>query len=963
MSEPTYFLQTEFQFGRTVVRVIEGDIARPQVTVDAIASTDDNHLTMGSGVARLLADRAGPDYVAAAQACGPLKAGSVAATAPYRLLDHGLDIKCVLHCAIVDYDTYDLPLAQIVYQATVNCLDQAESHNLASVLLPAMATGAAGLAMEICAQQMCGAIKGYLAQERNLGAIYLLLYAPPDAGSDDVAAYYADRNRRFLAEANLILGAPYNPAENERQIYDVYERAALLQQLVDLAEGEPGARRHAVILGGPGVGAAALLDQLARRLGSPPGPPAVHVTFGRVHKNTPASFIYRKLLIGLYACEADAAARRRLKAAYTDVQLDSARFLAFLDAAAGRYDGLKLLIDQLPRLLQMGAEEFWRDLDALAARARLIFTALDDDQYQALLGRLSPGFTDSLAVVRIGCVAENERRDWIERLYQRYLGRAATDLEHDFFAEEAGCHPFLIGLTGYALIGALERDRVAGSPGPPYDSGPALAPFFQAARATIEGPRRAFFDQLMGPLIGPDDRTDLQSLAKAVVIETERTQLLPDLERGDPNARARWQALEKEVDPRRHLHAETLRRLAERGYLAAGDAPQTAQPMAPSFARWLADYFGVAPRDTDDDQPHDVTISLLSPEPQVISTLFHGRGARILTARKPLLADIKAEFMKGFGETLDRLLHPALHPDPPPFRDLEEVGNYILTQFTTSAIKTYLQNPPKGSTITLVIHDLLNDIPWELMLETAYAGEIPFRAGRSVVSAQQPQNLRPPVRGEGRVRALLIGDPSDDLPEARAEVQKLADRLRRDPGFAPPDVLLGSEQCRRLALLTALGSGAYGLIHYSGHTRFDGYRSAWLLKDGATITTDLLTNALGTAPPALAFSSSCASAAGGEPQPLIYENQTFDLPGAFLQAGVEAYIGTLWDVESLAARRISEAFYDALLGRAGNLGECLRRAKWALKQRDPINGLAFILYGDPYAELGDLFPVLRPPHP
>ena len=50
------------------------------------------------------------------------------------------------------------------------------------------------------------------------------------------------------------------------------------------------------------------------------------------------------------------------------------------------------------------------------------------------------------------------------------------------------------------------------------------------------------------------------------------------------------------------------------------------------------------------------------------------------------------------------------------------MGNFILTQFTTSEIKRYLQYPPPECTILFEVDDALKDIPWELMLETAYAG-------------------------------------------------------------------------------------------------------------------------------------------------------------------------------------------------------------------------------------------------
>jgi len=986
MSDTNNLMKSEFRFGEdhgrsTTVRILQGDILSPGVDVDAVASTDDNHLTMGSGVARRLAAPAGPYYIRAAQAQCPVKAGTVVVTKAYRLPDHGLNVKYVLHGAVIDYDTHDLPLEQLVYRVTTNCLEKAEELGLRSILFPAFAMGAGGLAVETCARLMCSAIKAHLAQDSPLTAIYLILYLPPESTTEPAKLLGKKaRNQRFISEANLVLGVPYDPASNRRQIRDFYGHDDELQRLQDVVTGERAGKRHAVILGGPRTGKLALLDQLfqlaqkpfdCKRSGlrtQPDSPLAqgrhvAQVTFGRVHKNTPAPFIYRKLLLSLRKNEDDAQTIRELRRAYADVEMNCDRFLKFLEDHSERYPQVVFLIDHLPRLLQMRAQGFCRDLDRLEERVRFVFTANDDDEYQALLAQLSDNFKTGLETIRLACVKEKSRKDWINQAYLRYLARKATRPEHAFIEKEAGRHPYLISLACHALIEALKRDALTNPAHPRIYNRRTLAPFFQAARSSMERPRRAFFDLLMGPPLKAEDRVDLQNLAKAVVIEDERRLLVPDLERNDPDAMARWQELQREGDPRQFLHDERLRRLEARGYLVDAATPATAQFMAESFATWAAEFFGVSRRRDEDGQPRDVVISLLNPQPQVISTLFRGRGARIVTAQKRLLSEIKAEFMDDFGRYISHRLHPNQYPVSGVFGDLEEVGNHILSQFTTLMIKTYLQNPPQGSTILLVVDDNLKAIPWELMLETAYAGEIPFRVGRSIVSPQQPSNVNPPVRGggraDGRINALLIGDPTDDLVETRNEVQILEKRLQQDGRFEV-DVLMGSRRCKRTRLLNALASGQYALIHYSGHSHFDGFQSAWQLKDGKNITTDMLTNALQMAPPALVFSSSCQSAVGGEPQPIKYEDQTFDLPSAFLQAGVEAYVGTLWEVESLGARLFAEQFYDAFLSGEHNLGECLRRAKWDSKQRgDRINWPAFILHGDPHTEPGDLLPALR----
>ena len=286
----------------------------------------------------------------------------------------------------------------------------------------------------------------------------------------------------------------------------------------------------------------------------------------------------------------------------------------------------------------------------------------------------------------------------------------------------------------------------------------------------------------------------------------------------------------------------------------------------------------------------------------------------------------------------------------------------MLSQFATLTVKRYLEKPPPDCSINFLIDDPIKDLPWELMLEAAYAGDIPFRVGRSIISANPPGNIRPPVRGPSSVKALLIGDPTGDLLASTYEIEWLAAAFKTNPRFDEPDVFLGSEQCLRIQVLNALSSGRYGLVHYSGHSRYSPDGSAWVLSDGE-VTTDQLTSAAQAAPPAMLFSSSCFSGTGGEWKMAEYENQAFDLPGAFLGAGVEAYIGTLWEVEADAARRLVERFYTNLMSGEASLGECLRRARQSLKleqeRYNKIDWLAFILYGDPRLMPVELFPAFR----
>lgn len=1013
MSTDNGLCRTEFQFGTTKVQILQGDILNPGVDVEAVVSTDDNYLTMGSGIARLLAEQAGPDYVRAAQAQCPVKPGGIIITDAYGLRQELFPkVKDIMHGAVINYDAEDgtLQREQLVYRTTTTCLEVAQERNLRSILFPAFATGAGGISMTTCARQMCHAIKAYLAHERPLLAqIYIILYLPVKTNNSKKFEELQAKNDDFIREANLVLGVPYDPVEYRRQSRNFFGREEQLKQIEAIITGQGAAagKRHALILGGPAMGKWALLDQLYRRAQAADsilrqGWHLVEVTLGAVHQYTPLSVVYRKLLYALGATEQDPAIKKKIDCAFADVEMDCEKFLAFRKEQLACYPTVVFLIDDMPKLVQMEAAkglskannakyvgEFWRDLDRLeTAQVQFVFTANDDEQFAELWKRLEQythSFKHGIEKIELTCISTQERDAWLNQLYECYLNRQATPYELDFCAQEAGWHPYLISLVSHALIRAIKYDALTHPERPPmvYNQ-QNLEPFFQRARLEIQQPRLDFFHQLMQSLQS-DKRylAHLEHLARAVALESKRRSLLASLERASPQAEALWLELQEQEDPRQYLQPETLLRLGKLGYLVDADDPATAQFIANSFATYVADFYAAGRLSREKDQPQDVVISLLrsyptppardlvnnavdqpesthsvNPHPQqeMIKTILQGRGAQIVMAQKPLRYAIKDEFMRAFGRCLQHELRPDRCPACAVFRNLNEVGNYILTQFTTVEIKRYLQNLSPDSTVMLLIDDALKEIPWELMLETINTTGAPFQVGRSIVSENPAHNLRPPVRGYGKVNALLIGDPTDDLKEAQQEVENLKQRLEQSDLFTV-EMQLGSQQCQRIKLLNMLSSCQYGLIHYSGHTHYDGEYSAWQLKDGP-VTTDMLTNALQMGPPAFVFSSSCESATGGQMQSLRHEDQTFDLPSAFLQAGVEAYIGALWAVDSTVARQFVQDFYTAfLLGHP--LGHCLQTAIERRKGKDRINGLAFVLYGDPHIEPGDLFPALR----
>lgn len=84
---------------------------------------------------------------------------------------------------------------------------------------------------------------------------------------------------------------------------------------------------------------------------------------------------------------------------------------------------------------------------------------------------------------------------------------------------------------------------------------------------------------------------------------------------------------------------------------------------------------------------------------------------------------------------------------------------------------------------------------------------------------------------------------------------------------------------------------------------------------------------------------------------------------AFYEAGVSAFIGSLWEINDTLASQFARAFYDrlwglgAFAGKPQPLGQAFSEARRVIRDADPANPtwLAYVLYGDPYGQviLGD----------
>lgn len=281
----------------------------------------------------------------------------------------------------------------------------------------------------------------------------------------------------------------------------------------------------------------------------------------------------------------------------------------------------------------------------------------------------------------------------------------------------------------------------------------------------------------------------------------------------------------------------------------------------------------------------------------------------------------------------------------PILRDLQQVGGVIFSHLLTAPARHRLRTTEAGN-VYLRLDEQLMSIPWELCFDGEQFLATKFSVGRQVITGAP---IPPSIAGHrqpGTLKILLIVDPTETLPEANTEAQMLCTLLDDLPQVEV--TLLGGKQIQKVPLLAELQE--YDLVHFAGHSFYDLHtpsKSGWRLHN-SILTAGELSKC--HHPPQVVFSNSCQAGMSAEwTGTQGYEGQAFGIGSAFLLAGVQNYIGTLWEVDDGESRLFAATFYENLV--AGlSLGAALLAARHALIQQKGWNSLtwaSYVLYGDP----------------
>jgi hypothetical protein len=245
------------------------------------------------------------------------------------------------------------------------------------------------------------------------------------------------------------------------------------------------------------------------------------------------------------------------------------------------------------------------------------------------------------------------------------------------------------------------------------------------------------------------------------------------------------------------------------------------------------------------------------------------------------------------------------------------------------------------------------DLPWELMMvgDQYLALSHLLARQREIVAPGHAAAFVPPHE---RLRALVVGDPTQDLAGAAREARAVGRELR-DQG-AEVRTLTGPVE--QGAVLDELEGFDPDVLHYAGHASFDDVNQA---AGGLVLADGVLTAAVLAAQPRLPrlfFANGCNSAQTGDvlDQMRAKAAATRDLAGGVLSAGARAFIGSQWEVDDEAATTFARELYRRVTRRSGSgettIGAAVRLARRATIRSHGIEEktwAGYALYGSPWA--------------
>jgi hypothetical protein len=252
----------------------------------------------------------------------------------------------------------------------------------------------------------------------------------------------------------------------------------------------------------------------------------------------------------------------------------------------------------------------------------------------------------------------------------------------------------------------------------------------------------------------------------------------------------------------------------------------------------------------------------------------------------------------------------------------------------------------------VLVHDAsASRIPWETLTIGGWTPGVRAGLSRRYLADGLPiATWLEQRRAEPSLKLLLIVDPTENLDGARRE----GDRLRKLAGDIDGLDLteLRGPAATKEAVLTALRSGKYDIVHYAGHAFFDEKNRAGsgLLLSGDVVLSGADLSGASNLPFLVFFNACQAGRVRGEtvdPQVRPATDvaaRSYGVAEAMMRGGISNYLSTYWPVRDDAAETFATTFYKGVLGGAA-IGAALLDARKAVAELKVSDWADYILYG------------------
>jgi CHAT domain-containing protein len=333
-----------------------------------------------------------------------------------------------------------------------------------------------------------------------------------------------------------------------------------------------------------------------------------------------------------------------------------------------------------------------------------------------------------------------------------------------------------------------------------------------------------------------------------------------------------------------------------------------------------------------------------------------GLGAIVPSERMKLSDSVRAELglkqqemLAAIGRTRSAGSRVDVAPSDLPMTEgvLRKAGQYTYGHLIPPRIQALLE----GSTadhLRMDVDERLIDLPWELIHDGSDFLCMRYAAGRRLVSDQlsAADGIRHP-RPVRDASALVIADPTADLPGAKKEGEEVSALLTR--AGLRVDFLTGRDVKKRDVLMSLR---QYDIVHYAGHATHDSLNpdESCLVANDGEIQAFEIARFLKAPCPSVVFLNACWSAEELR-DPEAYSPMMRGLSRTFMYAGVTAFLGYLVPVPDRSAKSFAIEFYTSIsVGRS--IGESVRRSRIAVRESygdGDVTWASAVLYGEPSA--------------